>query len=150
MFKKSSDPYEEMLNGLMRRILRGETISMLDFLDTLDDLSDEPDETPTDEEMREAADAREWFLSELRRFGLPLEARYELCRTLCEKAKAEPSQALLYLLCHILCDDGTLLDIDPELHSPEQDALCWRRIRREAETLYAKLSLWKQMSVRFA
>ena len=149
MFKKSSDAYEEMLNGLMRRILRGETISMLDFLDTLDDLSEEPDETPTDEEIREAADAREWFLSELRRFGLPLEARHTLCRTLYEKAKAEPSQALLRLLCYILCDDGTLLDVDPELHLPEQDALCWQRIRRDAETLYAKLSLWKQMSVRF-
>ena len=149
MFKKSSDPYEEMLNGLKRRILNGETISMMDFLYVLDDLADEPDEIPTDAEIREAADAREWFLSELRRFGLPLETRHTLCRTLYEKANAEPSQALLRLLCYILCDDGTLLDIDPELHSPEQDALCWRRIRREAETLYAKLSLWKQMSVRF-
>ena len=106
MFKKSSDPYEEMLNGLKRRILNGETISMMDFLYVLDDLADEPDEIPTDAEIREAADAREWFLSELRRFGLPLETRHTLCRTLYEKANAEPSQALLRLLCYILCDDG--------------------------------------------
>ena len=31
LFKKSPDPYEEMLNGLIRRAARGETISMMDF-----------------------------------------------------------------------------------------------------------------------
>ena len=149
LFKKSPDPYEEMLNGLIRRAARGETISMMDFLDTLDDLTEEPEETPSQREIQEAAEARQWFRAELERFGLPVNNRYQLCVKLYEKSAAEPSPELLRLLCYILCDTGTLLDLDPELHAPEQDALCWRKIRREAEALYAHLSDRKQMSVRF-
>ena len=148
LFKKSTDPYEEMLNGLMRRVLHGEDISMFDFLDTLDDLSEEPEESPSEQEIQAAAEGRKRFREELARFGLPIENRHLLCQQLCARASEQPSPELLRLICYLFCDTGTLLDLDPEAHSPEQDALCWRRIRKEAEELYARLSSQKQMSVR--
>ena len=38
MFKKSPDPGEEILNNLIRRAARGETITMMEYLDAMEDL----------------------------------------------------------------------------------------------------------------
>ena len=149
LFRRSANPCDEMLKKLTRRTLRGESVNFQDYLYALDDLVDEPEAVATEEEITTAKEARERFRDEMERFGLPLEPRFTLCQALYEKAQAEPSQALLRLLCYILCDDGTLLDIDPESHSPAQDALNWKIVCQNAEELYAKLSAQKQMSARF-
>ena len=151
MFKKSPDPYEEKLNVLLRRGLRGEDITMMEFLETMEDLSEEPEPIPAAQEIQDAVEARKRFCADLKRFGLPIDQRFLLCQTLYEKAAEEPSPELLRLLCYILCDTGVLLDLDrdPECHSPEQDALCWRVVRKNAEKLYADLSGRKQMSAQF-
>ena len=151
MFKKSPDPGEEILNNLMRRAVRGETITMMEYLEAMEDLSEEPEETPSRREIQDAVEARHWFRAELDRFGLPIDNRYQLCVKMYERAEKEPSPELLRLLCYILCDVGTLLDLDrdPDFHSPEQDARCWRKTRKDAEELYANLMGRKQMSVRF-
>lgn len=107
------------------------------------------DGSPPFEEEIEAANARERFLSEARRFGLPVENRFMLTQTLCEKAEAEPSQALLRLACYILCDTGVLLDMNTESRSPEEDVAGWQIVRKDAEELYAQLSARKRMSAQF-
>ena len=148
--KKPTDPYEEMRNDMIRRTLAGEIIPFDEYLDAEDELSGEPDAPPpSEEEIREASNARERFLSEARRFGLPVENRFMLTQTLCEKARAEPSQALLRLACYILCDTGVLLDMDPESHSPEEDVAGWQIVREDAEELYTQLSARKRMSAQF-
>ena len=67
-----------------------------------------------------------------------------------EKAASEPSQALLRLLCYILCDDGTLLDTDPDHHTQAENALNWKRVHQYSEELYAMLSARKQTAVLFS
>lgn len=148
--KKPTGPYEEMLNGMIQRTLAGEIIPFDEYLDAEDELSEEPDgPPPSEEEIREASNARERFLSDAQRFGLPVENRFMLTQTLCEKAQAEPSQALLRLACYILCDTGVLLDMNPESHSPEENVAGWQIVRKDAEELYAQLSARKRMSAQF-
>ena len=99
-YEKPSDPYEELLNDMIRRTAGGEIIAFDEFLDAVDELSEEPDgPPPTEAEIREAAAAKERILSEMRRFELPIENRLLLSTALYEKALQEPSQALLRLIC---------------------------------------------------
>ena len=155
--KKPSDPYEKLLKNMIERTLNGEVIAFDEFLDAEDELSKEADNPPPSEkDTREAIDGKAWFLSELRKFGLSIENRILLCQELYEKAAAEPSMALLRLLCYILCDTGLLLDADSESDSPEDDITAqreqvteWNVTRKDAEILYAELSARKRMSVQF-
>ncbi len=153
---KPSDPYEKLLKDMMERTLNGEVIAFDEFLDAEDELSEEPDSPPSKKDIQEAIDGKAWFLSELRKFGLSVENRFLLCQELYEKAAAEPSMALLRLLCYILCDTGLLLDADSESDSPEDDITAqreqvteWNVTRKDAEILYAELSARKRMSVQF-
>ena len=153
---KPSDPYEKLLKDMMERTLNGEVIAFDEFLDAEDELSEEPDSPPSKKDIQEAIDGKAWFLSELRKFGLSVENRFLLCQELYEKAAAEPSMALLRLLCYILCDTGVLLDADSENDSPEDDITAqreqvteWNVTRKDAEILYAELSARKRMSVQF-
>ena len=150
MFRKSSDPYEEILNQMLRRTMRGEVIPFDEFLDNLEDLEEEPEETPTPEEGQQAAQARERFQGELRLWGLPPEQRFELCVRLWEKAKEDPSLALLRLQSYLICDTGLLLDPDTEERDWERDALCWKTIQKEAEELYVYLVDRRQKAWRFS
>ena len=148
--KKPSDPYEELLNSMIQRTLAGELIPFDEYLDAEDELFEQPEPPPpSEEEIREAAEARERFLSEARRLGLPVEDRFMLTQTLLEKAETEPSQALLRLACYILCDTGGLLETNSADCSPEEDVAGWKVTRKDAEELYAQLSARKRMSAQF-
>ena len=149
-YEKPSDPYEELLNDMIQRTSGGEIIAFDEFLDAMDELSEEPDEPqPTEAEIREAAAAKERILSEMRRFELPIENRLLLSTALYEKALKEPSQALLRLICYMLCDSNLLWNPNPEDRSPEDDVNEWKTMRRGAAILYADLSARKRMSVQF-
>ena len=144
--KRPSNPYEKVLLDMILRLK--DEIRPDDFSDIADD-TDQWDETRSKELVREITAARKWLLSELRRFGLSAENRFLLCRTLYEKAAAEPSQAALRLLCYVFCDGGVLLNAASESCPLAEVAEDWSVIRKNAEELYAELSARKQMSVRF-
>ena len=144
--KRPSNPYEKILLDMILRLK--DEITPDNFPDIADD-TDQWDETRSKELVREITAARKWLLSELRRFGLSAENRFLLCRTLYEKAAAEPSQAALRLLCYVFCDGGVLLNAASESCPLAEVAEDWSVIRKNAEELYAELSARKQMSVRF-
>ena len=80
LFKKSSNPYDEMLKELVRRELRGEPVGFSDYLYALDDLTDEPEKIATEEDIHEVIRAKDQFFVDLNRFNLSLTPRYGLCR----------------------------------------------------------------------
>ena len=146
------DPRDEILEGFMARTLAGEVIPFDEWEDALEEL-EELDEAlyvePTEEEMREAEEARADFLARLDRFDLSLSNRFQLCEDVYAIAAKTPSDELLRLYSILVCDDGYLLDLNREFYSSETAALCWRKQKAESNALYSILSGKRQMSERF-
>jgi len=143
------DRGDAIFDPLIQRLLNDETISFDEWLETEYQMEEEEDAAPSGADVKEAVEAREDFLNRLNSFGLSLNNRFRLCENLYGKAVKEPSDALLRLYCELVCDCGYLLDTDRSERTPEQDALCLLRQRKDSESLYAYLVAQKRMSEKF-
>lgn len=143
------DKYDQIFDDMIHRTVAGEVIPFDEWQDLVDDLEDERESAPDIETiLREhgltlpvlverAETARRTFLDTLRRYGLPPENRFELCRLLYERAKEAPSDELLRLYCDIVSDGGFLLDME---RAGGEGAVCWLYGKKDSDALYDYLS----------
>lgn len=152
------DEHDLALNDMVHRTLEGEAIPFDEWLNLVDDLDEDTEDAPnidailqeygltlTDLEGQAEA-ARKGFVDTLRRYGLPQDDRFALCRLLYERAKETPSDELLRLYCDIVCDDGFLFDTE---WIGTDEAVCWLMEKEDADALYSYLSERMEESLRF-
>ena len=146
---KSSDIYDEIFNGLIRRVLRGKGLEFERWERAWDKLAQEVDKEASEAAKQEASEARSSFLQIMEKYQLPLDNRIQMCYRMEKLAKEQSSSELLRLLCHVECDLGMLLNIDRDDDAAESDALYWPELKRSVESLFIHLTERQKMSIRF-
>lgn len=140
------DEIDRKIFDMIERISRDEIVPFDEFEDLREEIEEElenasvPEDGLSLEEALTLARAnKKQFLSSLKRLGLSLENRYELCYDMMQRAYNNPSEELLRVFCDIVSDNEYLLNYDPTLFSEEEYMEFWCDAKSDSDELFEYL-----------